>query len=398
MYRYWAIGWVIYTAAAFWGVLLSSSVLVITDVFSITGLYVGATIISDGSLGKRLDKNRIPVYIGGGLFFCTLLALGLIFSWPFYIVFIPLGVHISYACYVSIKTVNEIPEQMGQPKYWLLGGFLTWIGSWLSFPLIILVPEYYTAFMVIQAVGVVVAGASMLTLFMRTVTRDLERQYKVTQIMSSLVQHDIRNYIQVAKLSLELTENQGIVNNHWVEVASESLDNARAFVDEMREIASTLTRFKPTPEPTNLYNLIDSIKQRVITEYSLESDQIEVNISTDTQVFACRLSRELLWNIFDNSFKHGSDTLQIQEINSSNTYISLQINDQAGGLTEEIKQFLNSSSTLSEPNVPGLGLGIILIQSLSQMCGTQVQVTDFLEDSKIVGTTYVLKFKRAHTT
>jgi hypothetical protein len=78
--------------------------------------------------------------------------------------------------------------------------------------------------------------------------------------------------------------------------------------------------------------------------------------------------------------------------------VTVKISDRAGGLSEEIKQFLNSSTTLSEPNVPGLGLGILLIQSLSQMCGTQINVTDVLEDSKVVGTTYVLKFKKADTT
>ena len=36
MYRYWAIGWVIYSAGAFWGVLLSSEALVITDIFSLS--------------------------------------------------------------------------------------------------------------------------------------------------------------------------------------------------------------------------------------------------------------------------------------------------------------------------------------------------------------------------
>lgn len=232
----------------------------------------------------------------------------------------------------------------------------------------------------------------MLTLFMRTVTRDLERQYKVTQIISSLVQHDIRNYIQAARLALDLTESAGIVNDHWTDMASASLDSAKDFVDEMREIASTLTRFKPQPEPTHLFTLVDSIKQRVMSEYSIESDQVKIEISKSTQVLACRLSKELLWNIFDNAFKHGSDVLFVTETRSGNSHVTLEISDRGGGIPDNIKMFLNNQSSISEQTAPGLGLGIILIQSLSEMCGSRVHAKDIVEESKVIGTKYSLVF------
>jgi len=394
-YRYWAIGWVIYTIGAFWGVIFSTSTLIITDIFALAGMYVGATLIADGTRGKKITRNRISIYIVGIVLCFALLVVGLLISLPFYYVFMPLGLHIAYVCLLSAKTVYKMQESMGQPKLWLLTGLTTWGVSWLFFPIMAQIPVYYLAFMVIQAVGVVLTGASMLTLFMRTVTRDLERQYKVTQIMSSLVQHDIRNYIQAARLALDLTESTGIVNDHWIHLASASLDGARDFVDEMREIAASLTRFKPNPEPTHLFTLVDSIKQRVMSEYSIESDQVKVEIPEDTVVLACPLTRELLWNIFDNAFKHGSDVLLVNETITGNPHATLEISDRGGGLSDNIKMFLNNQSSVSEQTAPGLGLGIILIQNLSQMCDANVRVEDIKEESKVIGTKYKLTFRIA---
>jgi signal transduction histidine kinase len=228
---------------------------------------------------------------------------------------------------------------------------------------------------------------------MMTVTRDLERQYKVTQIMSSLVQHDIRNYIQVARLALDLTEDIGMVNGHWIDVAAESLEGARGFVDEMREIAISLTQTQIKPVPTQLLGLINSVKERVITEYSIDREQIEIQISEDTTVDACPLAKELLWNIFDNAFKHESTILRVNETHVSNPRVVLEISDRGGGLTDAIKDFLNNPNSLSGQVPSGMGLGVVLIQGLATMCSSNLHVQDFVEDSKVVGTAYTLTFR-----
>ncbi|MGY5858347.1 MAG: HAMP domain-containing sensor histidine kinase [Candidatus Thorarchaeota archaeon] len=393
MYRYWAVGVVIYSAAAFWGVIMSTSNLVITDIFSLAGMYVGATLIVDGSKGKKLTRERVSLYIVGIILFSSLLIIGLLLSWPFYFVFAPLGLHIAYVCFVSAKTVREIPEPLGQPKLWLLAGLTIWGFSWLTFPLIAFIPEYYISFMLIQAVGVVFSVASMSTLFMRTVTRDLERQYKITQIMSSLVQHDIRNYIQVARLALDLTEDIGIVNDHWIDVATESLEGAKGFVDEMRDLAISLSQARIEPEPKKLLGLVNSVVDRVVNEYSIEPDQIDVKISEDTTVDVCPLAKELLWNIFDNAFKHGSDVLHITETYAGNPRVTLEICDRGGGLDDNIRAFLNDPNSLSEQVPAGLGLGIVLIQGLATMCKAHLRVEDYMEGSNVIGATYTLNFR-----
>lgn len=395
-YRYWAVGWVIYSFGALCVLLFPSEGLNPLDALTLAAMYVGATLISDGSHSKRLTRKRISIYLIGIIILTGFVAVGIFLNLPFYIVFSLPGFHIAYVCMHSAKTVYDIQEPIGQPKMWLIGGLFTWGISWLIFPAVAFIPEVYSVFLIAQSISVVVTGASMLTLFMRTVTRDLKKQHHVTQITSGLVQHDIRNYIQVAKLALDLIENPSLVNDHWIDVASDSLDDAGKFVDEMRDVTATLTRFKQKLEAQNLLTIINSAKNRVIQEYSLTSEQFKMQISEDITIFTCRLSKELFWNIFDNAFKHGSDKLNVVKIQSDSSQIKLEISDRGGGVSEEIKKFLNNTDSLAESVAPGLGLGLVLIHGLALLCRVQLHVDDVIEESAIVGTKYTLIFRTAN--
>jgi hypothetical protein len=117
-----------------------------------------------------------------------------------------------------------------------------WAISWIIFPLVALIPGFYYYVLSVQAAGVIITGASMLTLFIGSVTKKLEQQYQVSQIMSGLIQHDIRNYIQVARSALDLTEGTTLVEDYWVSAASDSLEDASNFINEMRDITALLAR------------------------------------------------------------------------------------------------------------------------------------------------------------
>ena len=392
-YRYWAVGWVIYSFGALCVIWFPAEGLNLLDAITLAGMYVGSTLIYDGSCGKRITRKRISIYLIGIVLLTVFVVVGIFLNLPYYLVFVPLGFHIAYVCLHSAKIAYEIQEPIGQPKVWMIGGLTTWGLTWLMFPVVAFIPETYSVFLIAQAISVVVTGASMLTLFMRTVTRDLKKQHQVTQITSGLVQHDIRNYIQVARLALDLIENPSIVNDHWIDVASNSLDDARNFVDEMRDVTATLTRFKPNLEAQNLLTIINSAKNRVIQEYSLTSEQFKIQICEDITIFTCRLSKELFWNIFDNAFKHGSDSLNVVEIQSDSSKIKLEISDRGGGVSEKIKRFLNNTDSLSESVAPGVGLGLVLIQGLALLCSVQLHVDDVIEESAIVGTKYTLIFR-----
>jgi len=130
-YRYWAVGWVVYTVGALQGVFMPSEGLVLTDAFSLVVMFIGSTIILDGSKCNKLTMRRAPVYLVGSIILVAYLIVGILLRIPFYVVFGFLGLYISYVFLLSAKTIYEIKESMGQPKLWLISGFTTWGVSWL---------------------------------------------------------------------------------------------------------------------------------------------------------------------------------------------------------------------------------------------------------------------------
>jgi len=390
-YRYWALGWVTYSIGGLQAGFSSFEGLVPLDLFGLVCIYVGSRLILDGSSDIELTQRSIISYTGGATAFLIGGILSLIFNLEFYIIFSIAGLYVAYACLHSAHTVHGFKDVADMSKAWLMAGLIVWAISWIIFPFVAVIPSFYYYVLSVQAAGVIITGASMLTLFIRLVTKKFVQQYQASQIMSSLIQHDIRNYIQVARSALDLAEGTTLVEDYWINIASESLDDARDFINEMRAITALLSRQGSEPVLTNLSLIITQILNRVVREYSLEADQVQVEICEERMIRSCPLLKEILWNIFDNAFKHGSKELYVRDVSTRSDAI-LEISDRSGGLSKEIKDFLNSRDSLSETAAPGFGLGIILIHELSTMCDLDFQVEDILEGSTVIGTKFTLCF------
>ncbi|MFX1561479.1 MAG: ATP-binding protein, partial [Promethearchaeota archaeon] len=117
---------------------------------------------------------------------------------------------------------------------------------------------------------------------------------------------------------------------------------------------------------------------------------------SDTMIRNSRLIDELLWNIFDNAFKHGSPSLSVQGNVSDSNGVELVIHDRGKGLPEKIKTFLNSPNAISKQNRPLVGLGVLLIRGIASLCAISLHVSDNFEDISVTGTTYHLKFNGPH--
>ncbi|MCK4567687.1 MAG: HAMP domain-containing histidine kinase [Candidatus Thorarchaeota archaeon] len=393
-FRLWAIGLIIYMIGALQGGFLSETILAPQDLIAITGMFIGSTLILDGTRSSGDTKIRYRIYGIGSVLLAGLLIIGIVFHIQFQYVFIPLGFYIAAVCILTSRTVSSLENVGDSSKWWLFSGLITIAVSWLIFPLTILFPEIYLWFLLIQAVGVIVTASSMLTLFTRIVTNNLETQYNVSQILSGLIQHDIRNYIQTAHHALELTEISDVVENHWINIATEVLADAGHFVDEMRDISVSLNQESGTHEKIPLSSVVYKAKDRVIMEYNLTTEQIQIQLPADMMVEKSRLIDELLWNIFDNAFKHGSPSLSIQgTVSDKNGGIELEISDRGNGLPENIKTFLNSPNALSKPDQPLVGLGVILIRGIASLRGIHLVVSDNDENIDATGTKYSLKFR-----
>jgi signal transduction histidine kinase len=366
------------------------------DVVAITAMFVGASLILDGSKMTELTKKRLQVYALGMVLFASLVLLGVFFALPFQYIFIPLGFHVTFVCILSSKIIYNIESVGDSSKWWLILGLITIAISWMMLPITLLEYSLFDFFVILQAAGVIITGASMFTFFTSTVTKDLETQYQISQIISGLVQHDIRNYIQTARHALELTEGEDVVENNWINIASAVLVDAGHFVDDMREISVSLNHDEARSTVTPLWDIVERARVRVTNEYKLDNDQISVRITSDPEILSSRLIDELLWNIFDNAFKHGSPSLSVNGHVLDSQEVVLEIRDLGNGLPEKVKTFLNSPKSISKPDTPVLGLGVLLIRGIATLCGVHLYVFDNNEaDINTTGTTYHLKFNAA---
>jgi signal transduction histidine kinase len=396
-YRLWAIGWLVYTLGALQGGFASSPVgLALIDLISINCMFIGITLIHDGISTTELTSIRLRFYAAGVIFFTSYLIIGYIINLGFQFVFMPLGFYIIYVCLLSARTVLGFESTGDISNIWVVIGLLVWAGSWLVVPFTIPSFELFDLFVILQALGVIITGAAMLTMFTGTVTNDLEIQYQISQIISGLVQHDIRNYIQTARHALELTEGEDVVENHWIDIATNVLVDAGHFVDEMRDISVSISQIKAPSEKTPLLLAVDKARERVEKEYKLSHEQIQTEIPHDIMIEHSRLVDELLWNIFDNAFKHGSPSLLASAKIVETNGFELEISDRGSGLSDKIKTFLNSRESLSTPDSPLVGLGVLLIRGIASLLDIQLVVSDNIHDMSVPGTTYCLRFNGSH--
>lgn len=396
-YRLWAIGWLVYTLGALQGGFASSPVgLALIDLISINCMFIGITLIHDGISTTELTSIRLRFYAAGVIFFTSYLIIGYIINLGFQFVFMPLGFYIIYVCLLSARTVLGFESTGDISNIWVVIGLLVWAGSWLVVPFTIPSFELFDLFVILQALGVIITGAAMLTMFTGTVTNDLEIQYQISQIISGLVQHDIRNYIQTARHALELTEGEDVVENHWIDIATSVLVDAGLFVDEMRDISVSISQIKAPSEKTPLLLSVNKARERVEKEYKLSHEQIQTEIPDDIMIENSRLVNELLWNIFDNAFKHGSPSLLASAKIVDTNGFELEISDRGSGLSDKIKTFLNSRESLSAPDRPLVGLGVLLIRGIASLLDIQLVVSDNIHDMSVLGTTYCLRFNSNH--
>ena len=392
-YRLWAIGWLVYTIGALQGGFVSSATgLAPLDWIALNAMFIGGALILDGIRATELTRKRLQNYAIGVTIFSILLVLGLVFNIGHQVVFMPLGIFIIYVCIASSRIIIGFERSSDISNWWLIVGFLIWAASWVVSPFTLFNFDLFDFFIILQALGVIITGSSMLTLFTRTVTKDLETQYQISQIISGLVQHDIRNYIQTASHALELTESENLVENHWISIASDVLVDAGHFVDEMRDISVSISQVKTPSGKVPLTDIVNRAKNRVVNEYKLNDEQVQVQIPADASIKNSRLIDELLWNIFDNAFKHGSPSILVQVKVSDSNGVELEISDRGNGLSDNIKTFLNSTDALSKPDKPVVGLGVLLIRGISSLCGIHLVVSDNVDDMSVTGTTYNLRF------
>ncbi|MHA1637662.1 MAG: ATP-binding protein, partial [Candidatus Thorarchaeota archaeon] len=365
--------------------------LVYVDVLPATGIIIASLLVHAGN-ENRVEVKKI-LYATGLSFISMFILIHILISanLSYVPIFGPLGLLITFSYWSAARIVWHMQVQHTKEYYTLFIGFII-LGSSTLLYVFHSIDWVLAINLFIIISGIIWVGVGMIVFFIQDTSEQLKVHHHIGQITTGVLQHDIRNYVTTLRGSIQQAQESTSDQQMWLKIASETIADMLSFVNEMSELSSSLSRFAAKGAPLNLSKTIERVSMRVTREYSLSPEQIVVAVSPDIEALTSTLLREMLWNIFDNAFKHGASKLVVELAHDQSNLI-LKIIDDAGGVSDKVQDFLNNPDELMDSDAPGVGLGIILIRGLASLCNVSLKVLK-TESPRPQGTIHQLGLRR----
>jgi PAS domain S-box-containing protein len=199
----------------------------------------------------------------------------------------------------------------------------------------------------------------------RRATERLERQNERLDSFASLVTHDLRNPLNVAKGRLELARDTGDLSH--LAAVSRGLDRMDAIIEDVLTLTWGGQDLDPDAlEACDLARLTDECWEHVdMSEATLQTDDGEI-VKADEG----RLQR-LLENLFRNAVEHGGNDVTIWVGRLDNGFF---VEDDGPGIPEETREKVFEAGYSSEEE--GTGLGLSIVGTIAEAHGWTVSVTE----------------------
>ncbi|TFH05695.1 MAG: HAMP domain-containing histidine kinase [Candidatus Thorarchaeota archaeon] len=390
-YKLWSVGCIIFTTSTIFLLLSIDQTLSWTESIGLSGMMLGSYILFDG-IHEKIRKNKeLLLYLAIVILGLILWFIRISLQLPYQVVFSLPGLFNTFVCWTCARQIRKTEINHSGEFLVLFIGFII-LGYSTSLFLIYIILDIEAILILSISSGLIVTGVGMLSYFIRKTSEELTVQYQISQLLSGILNHDIRNYIGSLSSSIEYARGSESDRDSWLELASEIIGSVEEFVSDMRQVMATTTRFRVERDTFVLLEMLNEISTRVEREYNLEKESISVEVPIDLTLLTSRIVKELFWNISDNAFKHGTKTLNFTIENRTQDSVTLVISDCAGGMSSEVREFLNNPNAFSSPIAPGMGLGLILIRGLSLLCSIKVRVEDYVREGSCEGTKYYLTF------
>jgi PAS domain S-box-containing protein len=183
--------------------------------------------------------------------------------------------------------------------------------------------------------------------------RELERQNERLDEFASVVSHDLRSPINVARGSVDLTQQTG--DHEHLERAEDALDRMETLVEDILDLARQGQLVDET-EPVPLREAAEEAWQTVDSEAAT----LDVDLSAQVEADPVRL-RELFENLFRNAVEHaGADvTVSVQRHEDG-----FKVTDDGPGLPEDVRAdvFERGFSTTED----GTGFGLAIVRNIAE--------------------------------
>ena len=196
--------------------------------------------------------------------------------------------------------------------------------------------------------------------------QQLERQNERLEEFASIVSHDLRNPLQVARTRLKLAGER--VDSPHIADAIDAIDRSEALIDDLLTLARQGEQATET-EPIGIAALVRQAWQTV------ETAEATVEIETDRTVQADwgRL-RQLFENLFANAVEHAGPavTVTVEDIEGG-----VAVEDNGPGIPETDRETVFEAGYTTSTH--GTGFGLRIVEQVATNHGWQVSLTDGTE-------------------
>jgi len=195
--------------------------------------------------------------------------------------------------------------------------------------------------------------------------KQLERQNERLRTVASVISHDIRNPLQVAKGRLDMAADEHESDN--LDAASDALDRMAELLEELLELVRH-GQWVDEPETVSLQSVAEGCWEAATSKASTLEFEMDLNLAADPG----RL-QQLLENLFRNAVVHGGDDVHVR-VGPLDDWSGFYVADDGPGIPEADRdQIFESGYTTSEE---GTGFGLAIVQVIAEAHGWHVEVTE----------------------
>ncbi|MFB6270404.1 MAG: PAS domain S-box protein [Halobacterium sp.] len=189
--------------------------------------------------------------------------------------------------------------------------------------------------------------------------RDLQRQNERLDEFASVVSHDLRSPINVARGSVDLARSNDDLSH--LDRAADALDRMEVLVEDILQLA----RQGQLVDDTDAVAL-DSVA--VDAWQSIDAPEATLDVQTDATVDADRTRlRELFENLFRNAVEHGGDAVTITVTADEDSFAVV---DDGKGLPADSHEDVFERGFTSAAD--GTGFGLAIVESIADAHGWSV--------------------------
>ncbi|WP_336136432.1 ATP-binding protein [Natronomonas amylolytica] len=198
--------------------------------------------------------------------------------------------------------------------------------------------------------------------------QQLERQNERLERFASIVSHDLRNPLSVAKGRVELALEEGTQQEH-LEPASEALDRMEELIDELLTLARTGQQIDETEAvrveaiATKSWEMVDAPEASLTVE-----GEFTASVEADPERF-----QQLFENLFRNAIEHGGTDVTVT-VGALDGTRGFYIEDDGAGIPAEVREevFEPGFSTTEQ----GTGFGLPIVREIVEAHGWTIHVTE----------------------